>query len=349
MKTIFNLDKVRICLQQPENFYDYLYHAFHDNQQKEIHYDGFYLSYEDEESVNDNDITAKLFLVDTTPLELGTFTFNKSKKYGSKCFFSYSTKVLYMVDNVLYTFKGKREQYNYFNYPFEVFSKLGLTFNNVTTLEIACDTEANIINRIQYAVSKPDIFDMVLLWKKVKSPEEILDGYWEYYQRSRTRKAPRPSLYIHSAKHEAGNNCSLKIYDKARELAQSRSDKDVLIRTWNGMNGKIQRMEVSVENKQFKRFFQIIDEANPNRWLVRSNQATTREGKQAEYRQAIEHFFFDLGMDEGIREQMFDYFANHLLHFKLKNHDKTQVSILDLTVNSIADLRKLQPKKAAKK
>lgn len=340
MKTIFNLDKIRVCLQQPENFYDYLYRTFHDNQQKEIHYDGFYLSYEDEDSVNDKDITAKLFLVDTTPVELGIFTFNKSKKYGSKCFFSYSTKVLYMVDNV-YTFKGKLVQYNYFNYPFEVFSKLGLTFNNVTTLEIACDTEASIINRIQYAVSKPDIFDMVLLWKKVKSPEEILDGYWEYYQRSRIRKAPRPSIYIHSAKYEAGNNCSLKIYDKARELAQSRPDKEVLTRTWNGMKDKIQRMEISIENKQFKQFFKTINNANPDRWLIRSNQTTTREEKQAEYRQALEHFFFDLGVDEGLRAVMFGYFSNHLMHFKLKNHDKTQVSILDLTVNSIADLRKL--------
>ena len=218
-------------------------------------------------------------------------------------------------------------------------------FNNVTSIEIACDTEASVISRIQYAVGKPDVFDMILLWKKVKSPEEILDGYWEYYQRSRLKKAPRPSLYIHSAKYEAGNNCSLKVYDKARELAQSRKDKEVLTRVWNGMEDKIQRMEISVENKQFKRFFQDINAANPDRWLYHNPVLTTREQKQEEYRQGLEHFFYDLGMNEAIREAMFDYFCNHLLHFKLRNHEKTQVSILDLSVNSLATLRQLGKRK----
>ena len=54
-------------------------------------------------------------------------------------------------------------------------------------------------------------------------------------------------------------------------------------------------------------------------------------------------------MDEKLRAVMFDYFANHLLHFKLRNHDKTQVSLLDLTANTIGDLRKLQLKKSAKR
>ena len=201
-----------------------------------------------------------------------------------------------------------------------------------------------MIGRIQYAVGKPEVFDMVLLWKKVKNPEEILDGYWEYYQRSRVKKAPRPSLYIHSAKYAAGNNCTLKVYDKARELAQSR----VLTRAWNGMKDKIQRMEISVENKQFKRFFQHICAANPDRWLFHNPSSTTREQKQEEYRKGLEHFFFDLGMNETLREEMFDYFSNHLLHFKLRTHEKTQVSILDLSLNSLATLRRVANKKKGK-
>lgn len=347
MKMIFNLDKVRICLQQPENFYDYLYNTYYNSNQNEIRFDGFFLSFDDKQSVNDKDITAHLFLADDTPIELGVFTFNKSQKYGSKCFFSYATNVLYAIDNV-YIFKGKREQYNYFNYPFAVFSQLGLTFNNVTSLEVACDTDTNVIAKIQAAVSKSDVLDMILLNKKV-NPDDVLIGYWEFYQRSRTRKAPRPTIYVHRQKQNSGEGCSLKVYDKAREFVQSRPDKESAIREWNGMGGKIQRMEIAVENKQFKRFFEAINDANPNRWLIRNKQKTSREDKQAEYRQALEHFFFDLGMDEKLRAVMFDYFANHLLHFKLRNHDKTQVSLLDLTANTIGDLRKLQLKKTAKR
>lgn len=183
MKTIFNIDKVRICLQQPENFYDNLYNAYHNSVNRVIDYDGFFLTFESEEHVNDKDITAKLLLEDNPAVELGTFTFNKSKKYGSKCFFSYATKSLYEAANYVYEGKDKGfTKYNYFTYPFFAFNRLGLIFNNVTSIEIACDTEASVISRIQYAVGKPDVFDMILLWKKVKSPEEILDGYWEYYQ-----------------------------------------------------------------------------------------------------------------------------------------------------------------------
>lgn len=347
MKTIFNIDKVRICLLQPENFYDYLYNAYHNSPHSVIDFDGFYLSFESAEVVNDKDITAKMFLENKPPVELGTFIFNKSKKYGSKCFFSFATKSLYETANYVYEGKDKGiAKYNYFSYPFYAFSQLGLVFNNITSIEIACDTEASVISRIQYAVGKPEVFDMVLLWKKVKNPEEILDGYWEYYQRSRIKKAPRPSLYIHSAKYEAGNNCTLKVYDKARELAQSRIDKEVLTRAWNGMEEKIQRMEIAVENKQFKRFFQDICAANPNRWLFHNQSSTTREQKQEEYREGLEHFFFDLGMNEEIREAMFNYFSNHLLHFKLKNHDKTPISVLDLSVNTLTALRKLGKEKS---
>ena len=110
------------------------------------------------------------------------------------------------------------------------------------------------------------------------------------------------------------------------------------------MSDKIQRMEISIENKQFKRFFNDISKKNPERWISPSNDTLSAEQKQERYRQALEHFFFDLGMNEELRAEMFDYFSNHLLHFKLRNHDKTQVSILDLSVNSLATLRKLGKK-----
>lgn len=335
MKTIFNLDKVKVCLLQPENFYDRLYNQYHESPSKIIKYNGFYLDFGEDENVNDKDITAKLFLIDKPPVELGTFVFNKSKKYGSKCFFSFSTKSLYQIAGYAPTQK-KVERYNYFNYPIQVFSNLGLIFNNITYLEIACDTEASVIRKIQYAVSHPDIFDMVLLWKKVRNPEEILEGFYEFYQRSRIKKAPRPTLYIHSTKIEAGNKNELKCYDKARELAQSREDKAILTKVWNDMGDRIQRLEIAVENKQIKRFFGEISKAYPDRWIYSSKE---------DYNEAIEHFFFDLGMDEILRAEMFMYFCNHLLHFKLRNNKKTQLSVLDLAINPMSVFKSIAEKK----
>lgn len=69
MKTIFNIDKVRVCLLQPENFYDNLYKQYHNSPYKRIQYDGYYLDFNKDDDVNDKDITAKLFLVVETPIE----------------------------------------------------------------------------------------------------------------------------------------------------------------------------------------------------------------------------------------------------------------------------------------
>ena len=341
-KTKFNLDKVRVCLLQPEGLFENLTNAFNESRNKAIEFNGFYLSYDNDNDVNDKDITAKLFLIDKPPVHLGTFVFNKSQKYGTKCFFQYATKSLY--DAAHHVYEGKEKgitNYSYFTYPTFAFEALNLTFNNVTSIEIACDTEASVISRINFALKRADAFDMILLWKKVGNPNEVLEGYYEYYQRTRLKKSPRPTLYIHPSNPSSGDNYALKVYDKARELAQSRTDKEDLIRTWNDMDEKIQRMEITVENKQFKKFFNEICKRYPNRWYFHNEQATSKEERQEEKRASLEHFFFDLGMDDKLRMEMFDYFSNHLLHFKLRNHNKTQVSILDLSINSLETLKRV--------
>lgn len=336
-KTIFNIDRIKVCLLQPENFYITLHNDLAKSVDGKVYYDGFYLSACTAAQVNDKDITVKLFLIDKAPVELGTFVFNQSKKYGRKCFFTYNTKCLY--DTAGYVYEGTgMKKYNYFNYPFLVFSHLGLSFNNVTSIEIAVDTEHKIINRIQYAVSHPEIFYMILCGKIVNDPEEILDGYWEYYQRSRVRKSTQPSLYIHPIRTEStstGNKCELKVYDKARELAQVRKDKEVLVHAWDEMTGEIQRLEVSIENKKFRQCFDRMNKLYPNRWLYGGLKPATPTERKRNYGDALEHFFFDLGINEELRYEVFEYHVNNLLHFKLHNRDKKQVSILDLLVNPL--------------
>ena len=176
---------------------------------QKIQYDGFFLSFIEGKDVNDKDITVQLYLMDNPNRELGTFTFNKSQKYGSKCFFTFSTKSLYQTANLVYEGEGKNAKYNYFTYPFYAFRELGLLFNNVTSMEVACDTEASVIGRIQYALGKPEVFDMVLLWKKVENPHEILDGYWEYYQRSRLRSMKPVTTRASKFMIRQGNSPSL--------------------------------------------------------------------------------------------------------------------------------------------
>lgn len=333
MKTLFSIDRIKVCLIQPDGFFDNLYQLYHlvpGRERKVINFDGYYLLFEKAEHVNDKDITAELFLGGA--VKLGCFTFNNSTKYkssktGFKCFFVFETKSLYEVSGYTFDNDGGRVKVNYFSYPFNVFEDLGLRFNNVTSIEIACDTEARVYSGIQYAVSHPDVFEMVLLGRKVKDPDAVLDGYGEYYQRTRLTRLPRPTIYIRPGHPERGNNRELKVYDKARELLQSRPDKKDLQEAWLGMGDKVQRMEISVQNKQFQQFFDRMKRQFPDRW------------------EGLEHFFYDLGQDEEIRFLMFDYFAESLLHFRVRNHDKTHVSLCDLTINSTATLKRLAQKK----
>lgn len=349
MKTKFNIDRVKICLKQPADFYERLYNSFYESHGT-VHYDGFYLMVSNSDSINDKEITASVFVNEYPPVELGTFTFNQSKKYGSMCFFTYATKCLYETLAVVNEGEDKGiVKYNYFNYPFFVFRHLGLVFNSITSMEIACDTEVNIINKIRYAVSHPELLYMYLNHKNVADPEEILDGFYEFYQRSRLKKANHPTLYIHKRNSKAGFRSELKVYDKARELAQSRVDKDVLTHAWNDMDNNIQRLEITVENKKFRQFFNQMCRDNTNRWLhQKTYSAATTEERNQLYREALEHFFYDIGMNENLRCEMFDYFAKNLLHFKLHNREKTQVSILDLIINSAATLNALVKRKKVK-
>lgn len=312
-----------VCLQQTKGFFKNLKEQFDsipEGEEKVIHYDGYYLSSKTE-NVNDKDITAELFLGGA--VKLGCFVFNNSEKFKGKCFFVYETKSLYEVSGYAFDGDGGRVKVNYFSYPFNVFDDLGLQFNNVTSIEIACDTESSVFSRIQYMVSHPDTFEMILLGKKVKDPNEILEGYGEYYQRSRLKKQPRPSIYIRPSNPRRGENREMKVYDKARELLQSRPDKKDLQVAWLGMGEKIQRVEITVQNKPFKWFFDRMTERYPDRW------------------EGLEHFFYDLGGDENLRYMMFEYFSENLLHFRVRNHDKKHLSICDLTVNSTSTLRRL--------
>ena len=155
MKTKFNIDRVKICLQQPDGLYNTLYDVLQSSFDNKAHYDGFFLLAKDKQDVNDKDITVSLFVEDNPPYELGKFVFNNSKKYGSLCYFTYATKCLYETSSVVNE-GDDNVKYNYFNYPFYAFIQLGLIFNSVTSIEIACDTEVNIINKIRFAVSKPE-------------------------------------------------------------------------------------------------------------------------------------------------------------------------------------------------
>ena len=344
-----NLDRVRICLICPDYFFDKLFGNFCISKKDSIEFDGFTLSKNDSEENNRKSIWARLFLEEDKllPTKLGECEFRRSKN-GIKCYFTYNTLLLYETDSYTYSIKNKKVQkYNYFIYPLLAFKAMGLKFNNVTTVEIAADTDSNAIRKINYAVGKPELFEMILNHKKVTNPDDILIGYGTYYPRSRKRISSRPTIYVKSpTQKEFGNNISLKVYDKAIEMAQTHSYKEPDIREWNEMPKKMQRIEVTIENKPFQRFFKKMQAIYPDKY---TNVGLSAENGSSGEKEALEYFFMELGQNQTLRREMFTYFSNLLLHFKLKNHTKDQITLLYLAENSISSFDKKSKKKVKEK
>lgn len=330
-KTIFNVDRLRLCLAPTKEFsYQKYYDAFHKSRNQVIDYgeEGFYLIAHDAKLVNDKDIEVCLYIKNEPDIMLGTFQFNNSQKYSNKCFFTYNTKVLYEVSGRI----DEHEKYNFFSFPFHAFEVMGLHFNNVTLMEIACDTEANIVQWIRSAVSDVDTFHMVLLGKSVADPDETLDGFWEFYPRSRKRKNSCPTLYVRPRNYKAARHAALKVYDKARELVEARPDKQAITQAWNEMSGKIYRMEVAVPNEKFKDFCRYLSKIKQSEFGAYVTSPKSLKGKSTVTSECIEHVLYMLGLNEEYRQIMFDYFANDLLHFKVRNRDKTQVSLHEIAL-----------------
>ena len=365
-KVVCNIDKMTICLMQPRNFFvpfkksmqamkDQYYKLYYDNG-------AFYLAVEKETDLEENTITTHLYVEDIdnpdTYIKLGIFVFNNSKRYDRKCFFSYETKTLYQT-----SFKYRDEKHNiaskhnYFIFPFYVFDRLGLTFNNVTRIEIALDTDYNIINAIKNAISDYETFQMILFNSNQRNHDKYLEGIWEYYQISRKKKLINPTLYVHKLKQKNGSLKELKIYDKARELCESRPDKKDTTHDWTEIRKKMYRAEINIGRNEFNNYFEQLEKKksplwqfgnlNPNTNEIREDGKPVSENykkqfKKEQIKNALVDYFYYLGNDEKYRIAMFDYFANNLLRFKMNNHDKTQVTIRELAMLGINTYKSLK-------
>ena len=362
-KVVCNIDKITICLLQEKTFFVPFKKAMKDHNYKLSYDDGeFYLAVENENDLEENVVTARLYVKDIdNPDEyimLGIFTFNNSKRYNRKCFFSYNTKILYRT-----AFRQRDEENditskgNFFNFSLYVFDQLNLTFNNVTNIEIALDTDCNIINAIKNAISDYETFQMILLNKNRRDNNEYLEGIWEYYQISRKKKLINPTLYVHKLSQKNGHLKSLKIYDKARELKESRPDKKEITHDWTEIGEKMYRAEISIGREVFKEYFERLEKTNSPLWKFGNLNPKTNEiredgepvsdryrkqHKEEQYKMALADYFAYLGYSEEYRIDMFDNIANTLLRFKMNNHDKTQVTIRGLAMLGINTYKSLK-------
>ena len=251
-----NVDKLRVCYNMPENLYDYL--RKHTTRYDEmtnariLDEDDFSLVFIEED---DTKMSAVLNVRDVDGFfRLGTFTFSNSAKYEGKAFFSFENGALYRV----YTRVPNGEPMNHICDLMYVADFFGMTFNNVTELELAFDSNYNYISKVRKMIKDVENYDLYLNGRKV-TDDETLDGYGEYYSRSRLKLSKQPTLYFSQAKD---TDMKIRIYDKARELNESSPQKTVRLKTWLGWEdiSSLYRVEVVMHNTNVREFFERYGE-----------------------------------------------------------------------------------------
>jgi hypothetical protein len=244
-----SIDKLRVCLNASTDLYDYLnthYTRHTESGIRILDEDDFTLTFieEDEQmmkaTVDVRDVGGYY--------RLGAFTFHNSAKYEGKAFFSFENAALYRV----YMRQYNGEPTNHICDFQTICEFYGMTFNNITELELAFDSNYNYIGKVRRMIKNIDRYDLILNGRRVKN-DETLDGYGEYYSRSRTKLAKLPTLYFSQAKD---TDMKMRIYDKAHELNESSPHKVERLKEWLGWSdiSKLYRVEVVMHNTNVREF-----------------------------------------------------------------------------------------------
>lgn len=247
-----SIDKLRVCFIMPPNLYEYLHEHYtrHDqlSNARILDEDDFFFVFIEED---DTKMSAVLNVRDTEGYyRLGTFTFSNSSKYEGKAFFTFENSALYRI----YTILPNGEKKNHICDLIYVSEFYGMTFNNITELELAFDSSFNYISKVRKMIKDIDNYDLYLNGKKVKD-NEVLNGYGEYYSRSRIRLSKLPTLYFSQAKD---TDMKMRIYDKIRELSECSPQKFKYLKEWFGMDeiNKLYRIEIVLHNTNVREFME---------------------------------------------------------------------------------------------
>lgn len=237
-----NIDYLKLCYRQPDGIFDAIAGTLGD-----IFYgDGYELR------ITERDISILraevLIQHDGELMSLGTLMLNNGSRFKGKAFFEYSNRAFYETSTM---FPDKANYIPYFDY---IAGDLGLEYNNCTRVDIALDTNINVLARVKKNIRNHEGLDMYLCRHKVVDADEKLPGYGEYYASTRKRLIKRPEIIIEQAKDEGTR---LKMYDKTRELVEHRDDKADLYYSWLGEDwdrekDHICRVEVSIRNEDLK-------------------------------------------------------------------------------------------------
>lgn len=197
------------------------------------------------------------------------------------------------------TFSVIQGKHNWLSCIDYVSDELGLSFNNITDLHIAMDTNINFAKKIKRAQFNDD-FELILNGTFRSDKKQILNEILHIQTGDQCRLRTL-SIYITPKKQDG---LSLKVYDKKRELEKSKKS---YIPLWNGLRNNDYRVELTLKNEHLKEFYKQKGETIPDELLM----ATLASQQQSQ-----DPLF-----------EMLLYFSNRLLRFRF---DGKPISIFQL-------------------
>ena len=245
IKYVHSIDYLKFCYRQPDGLFEELASV---KQGTCVYRDGYDLL------INNSDeqhVQAKVLIPDVGgPWSLGTLILNNGNAFRGKAFFEFENRALYEV----FSWLPDQRPFNFIGMIGYVADDLGLEFNNCTRIDITLDTNLNVLARMRKRIRSVKELDLFICRRKVTDPDIKMDGYGEYYASTRRRLLRRPEIIIGQAKDDGTR---LKVYDKLRELQESRQDKAAryynwLGAEWNADMDRIFRVEVSIRNEDLK-------------------------------------------------------------------------------------------------
>lgn len=298
-----NVDKLKICYNQPAELWQYLSKF---NTDDIINYDCFALHILDDGRGKENDkprVKIKANVLLDEGLVLGKFEFNNSSKYEGKCFFAFDNKALYTIAGC-----NMGKKYNHIITLDFIEQQLNLIKNNLTLVEVALDVNFNVIHKIQTYIKDYKNYTMYINGNIVADEKRKIENYGEYFQRSRKRRERYPTIYLSQSKEDSPR---LKIYNKTNEITEE-SGKEY-INEWNEISGNVYRTEITIKNGDFKKFMQLV-------------------GEQNDFNSEIEGVCLHLSTQEYICS-LWQYITDRMLYFRCKSTNEV-IRLLDICTNS---------------
>ena len=236
-KVKMNFDKVEICYVGSKELIDNIENTKHWER------DGYYLELENSENKDNRETVLSIWIYDyneeNSKIKFGTLKFGNSFESDEDkiryCWLRVDNKILYNKSILSTTLHS----------IYYIQDDLGLEFNNITSIDIAVDSNICWFRRIKSAIRNNELIPVILnksypiIGKRIKP--------YRYDLGENRKRYLEDTIYI-SNKEKDMQLCA---YNKSEEIEESGK---YYIKDWFKGNSKIFRAEIKLKNKSLNDF-----------------------------------------------------------------------------------------------